>query len=96
MCNGTQSLSGNSGCMITGLPTGNYQLILSQNEDLAAAAGSTVTPFVDSITAQLTGNVILTPEPNAGLFSSFLFAALLGRRFSRLYSSTLPSTHSTN
>jgi hypothetical protein len=62
--------------------------MLSQNEDLAAAAGSTVAPFSDSITASLIGNVILTPEPNFGLFCGSLCAALLGCRFRRLYSST--------
>jgi len=85
-CNGTQNLSGDSGCMITGLPVGFYQLILSQNEDLAAAAGSIVAPFSDSISADLIGSVILTPEPNVGVFCGLLFAALLGSRFRRLYS----------
>jgi hypothetical protein len=79
ICNGGLTLLESASCTIIDLPVGDYLLTIRQNEGVGSNgfANSTVTPFSDSITATLTGNIVETPEPNLGSFCILLLAALL-------------------
>jgi hypothetical protein len=77
ICNNSEMMLGSAVCSITTLPIGSYVLTIFQNENLDAGINSTITPFTDSVTATLIGNVVPTPEPSAGVLAVLLLAALL-------------------